>query len=354
MEKLKIRTLARFVGIVRPFLRSEMRVRAIGSFALLIGLLLTVSALNVVNSYVGRDFMTAVSERKTDRYVQLALAYLIVFAASTVVAVLERFTEERFGLMWRLWLTRRLISKYLSGQVYRQLNASEEVDNPDQRITEDVRNFTVTTLSFTLMILNSTITVCAFLGVLWSITPWLFLVAVAYPTVGTFVAIALGHRLVGLNNRQLKNEADLRFELAHVREYADSLALSKGEWEEWQRLRERLDGVGENQSRIIYLNRRLGFFSNFYNYLIQIIPLVITAPLYFRGSVEFGVVTQSAMAFSQVVNAFSLIVMQFQSISSFAAVVTRLGTLCEAIEGTSRASEPAGLPEAVLPQISAR
>ena len=75
------------------------------------------------------------------------------------------------------------------------------------------------------------------------------------------------------------------------------------------------------------MNRNLGFFTTGYNYLIQIIPALIVAPLFIRGEVEFGVITQSAMAFAQLLGAFSLIVNQFQSISSFAAVIARLGAL---------------------------
>lgn len=332
MGMLRFRIAARFVKVARPFFASEMRWKAIGFIVLLLTFLTGISGLNLVNSYVGRDFMTSIASRDHDHYTRLALAYVTVFAASTVVAVLERYIEERFGLAWRRWLTRHLIVKYLSNQAYRRINASDEVDNPDQRISEDVRNFTSTTLSFSLMLLNSTITAFAFLGVLWSITPWLFFAAIVYPFAGTAVTVLLGRRLVGLNNDQLRKEADLRFDLARVREHSESLAHRGGEREESEKLLDRLAGVVGNLTSIIKVNRNLSFFTNFYNYLIQLIPLLVTAPLFFRGQVEFGVVTQSAMAFAHVVNAFSLIVQQFQNISSFAAVITRLGTLWEAID----------------------
>lgn len=334
MGTFGFRIAGRFVKVARPFFVSEMRWRALAFIGLLLTLLLGISGLNLVNSYVGRDFMSALAERSTAGYTRLALAYVGVFAASTIVAVLERFTEERFGLSWRNWLTRHLIVRYLSNQSYQRLNSSDEVDNPDQRISEDVRAFTATTLSFSLMLLNSTITAFAFLGVLWSISPWLFVVAMIYPFLGTGVTLLIGRRLVTLNNDQLRKEADLRFGLARVREHAEILALQgpEHEREESERLLGRLSDAVRNLASIIAVNRNLGFFINFYNYLIQIIPLLVTAPLYFRGQVEFGVVTQSAMAFAHVVNAFSLIVQQFQNISSFAAVIDRLGALWEAID----------------------
>jgi putative ATP-binding cassette transporter len=98
----------RFIRVVKDFFTSEVRWRARGLFALLIAFALTISGLNVVNSYVGRDFMTAISHRDQMGFVWQAILYIGVFAASTAVAVLYRFTEERLGLFWRVWLTRRI------------------------------------------------------------------------------------------------------------------------------------------------------------------------------------------------------------------------------------------------------
>ena len=157
-------TLHRFVRIVKGFLSSEVGGRALGLFALLIGLLFALSGLNVLNSYVGRDFMTAISGRDRAGFVRLAIVYLSVFTASTVVAVFQTFAEQRLGLLWRAWGTGRLITRYLADRTYYWLKKTAAVDNPDQRIAEDVKAFTATTLSFTLIFLNGTFTVVAFAG----------------------------------------------------------------------------------------------------------------------------------------------------------------------------------------------
>ena len=152
------------------------------------------NGLNVVNSYVGRNFMTAIADRNKAEFVRQAMFYIGVFAASTVVAVVARFTEERLGLLWREFLTRRAVKLYLADGTYYRLDASGELANPDQRIAEDVRAFTVTTLSFVLMLLNSSFTIVAFSGVLWSISPLLFIVAVLYAACGSLLTIVLGAR----------------------------------------------------------------------------------------------------------------------------------------------------------------
>ena len=182
------------------------------------------------------------------------------------------------------------------------------------------------------MLVNGMLAVVSFSGVLWTISRSLFGVAIGYACLGTLVTIYLGRPLISLNYRQLDREASFRSNLIHVRANAESIAISRREGRLMARLMSSLDAVAENFRRTISVNRRLGFFTTGYNYLIQIIPALVVAPLFIRGKVEFGVVTQSAMAFSQVLGAFSIIVDQFQSISSFGAVIVRVSALTAAIE----------------------
>lgn len=324
--------LARFGWAVRNLYASEVGTKAKLASGALIALLLGINGLNVVNSYVNRNFMTAIEQRDTPRFLWWTAVYVGVFALTTLAAVFERFTEERLGLLWREWLTRRTVGLYLDERVYYRLNVSGAVTNPDQRIADDVRAFTVTTLSFVIMVLNSSFTVVAFSGVLWTISPLLFLVGVTYAACGSFLTVIFGRRLIPLNYDQSDREANFRADLIHVRQNAESVLLSQQGDRLRARLVRRINAFTSNMRRIIAINRNLGFFTTGYNYLIQIIPALIVAPLFIHGRVDFGVIAQSAMAFSFLVGAFSLIITQFQSISSFAAVVARLGFLAEAME----------------------
>src|SRR6185312_10113671 len=220
-----------------------------------------------------------------------AFIYAGVFAISTIISSYYRFSEERLRLLWRGWLTRLLIDLYMSRDRFYRLRSRDEVDNPDERITEDVKSYTQTTLSFFLMSLNALITSLAFLGVLWSITPWLVVVAVIYAAAGSTLTILLGRPLVRLDNLQLQKEADLRYHLIQTRETAEAIATMGASRTVRDCIRERLADVVANNKRIITVTRNLGFFTNGYNYLTQIIPLLIVAPMYMQGRVEFGVVT---------------------------------------------------------------
>jgi putative ATP-binding cassette transporter len=337
---------SRLLKVGTPFFVAGPRRRAYGGLAALVILLLAVNGLNVVNSYVGRDFMNSLGERDLPRFYFFAGVLAVVFAASTAAQVLSTFVQQRLALLWRKWQTQTLVGRYLAGRAYHTLNARDDIDNPDQRISEDVRTFTDATLGFMVLLFNALLTLAAFAGVLWSIRPSLFLAAAAYAAMGSVGTILLGRPLVRLNYLQLMKEADFRFALVRVREHARSVAQLGGESDEAARLDGRLAALVSNFRTIIAVSRNLGFFTTMYNFLPQIIPVLLTAPLYIRGEVQLGVVTQAMMAFAQVLGGFSLIVTQFQALSAYAAVLGRLGSLWEA----TAPPEPAAMPEPKTPE----
>jgi putative ATP-binding cassette transporter len=323
---------ARFGRAIRFFATSSVGSQARWMFVALVTFLFLSNGLNVVNSYVNRHFMTAITDRDQAEFARQAFFYIGVFAASTVVAVLSSFTEQRLDLLWREFVTRRSTERYMARGTYYRLEMSRSVANPDERITDDVHSFTTTTVSFVLMLLNSSFTIVAFSGVLWSISPLLFLVAVLYAAIGSLMSILLGRPLIRLNYDQLDREANFRSGLIHVRQNAEEIKVAGAEARHSERLQDRITALVTNYRRIIVVNRNLGFFTTGYNWMIQIIPALIVAPIFFSGRVEFGVITQSAIAFSTLVAAFSLVVTQIQSISSYAAVLERLTDLTVAFD----------------------
>jgi len=319
--------LRQLVGAVMTFFKSPVGGKAKWLAASLLLLMLSINGMNVLNSYVGRYFMSSIEKKDTAGFVFYAWMYVAVFAGSTLVAVLFRFSEERLGLLWRDYLTRRIVGSYIDQQMYLHFEHSGAITNPDQRMTEDVRQLTTTTLSFILMILNGTLTAISFSGVLWTISPKLFMIAVLYAAAGSVLTILLGRPLIRLNYQQSDYEANFRSELIRVREHADGIALTGNEARIHARLLKRIDDWVGNFKRIISVNRNLGFFTSGYNYMIQLIPILIVAPLFMHKGVEFGVIGQAAMAFATLLGAFSLVVTQFQAISSYASVIARLGEL---------------------------
>lgn len=320
-------TVARIKSIIAPFFRSEKKKKARLLLGLLLGFAVTVALVQVLMSYVARDFMDAFTQRDGTAFRRNLWKYLGTFALAVPIGVFYRYTEERLALLWRQWMTQHLLKRYFANRAYYHLRGSEIIDNPDQRISEDVKNFTTTTLSFLLIMLNSCVTLLAFTGVLWSISSMLVFVLVTYAVVGTICSILIGRRLVGIHYRQYEKEGNFRYGMVRVRDNAESIAFYRGEKREHRDLIYKFADVVNNTTRLIGWNRNLSFFTTSYNYLALIVPILVVTPLYFAGKIQIGTVLQASGAFAAVLAATSLIITQFERLSSFAAGVSRLDAL---------------------------
>jgi putative ATP-binding cassette transporter len=326
----------RFWQIARLYWFSEEKWRARGGLGLLLLLLFSFTALNVILNFVGRDFMTALAEKNLPDFNKTLLIYLGIFIIATPVSALYNFVRKLLGINWRLWLSDHFLGQYFQHRAYYRINDDKSIDNPDQRISQDIASFTVTSLGFLSLLFFSLVQLISFIGILWSISVTLVLVLAVYAVIGTVVTMFFGKKLVNLNFQQLRKEANFRYGLVHVRDNAESIAFYRGEErEKWQVKQRLLDAIG-NLRFLIGWERNLEFFTKGYEYIILILPVVVMAPMYFAGEIKFGVVTQAESAFVQVLSALSIIVTQFEQLSNFVAGVTRLETFSTALEPAAK------------------
>lgn len=330
-EKLS-KTARQLWQITKAFFRSERRGRARTLLILLLLLSVAYVGVTVLMSYAGRDLMTAIEERNHPAYWRAIGWYLATFVLAVLINVFYRVAEQSLALLWREWMAQHLIKRYFNNRAYYRLRGSESIDNPDQRISEDVRNFTLDSLGYALLVVNSVMTLIGFLGVLWSISGTLVGVALGYAVAGTFMCFVIGRRLVGLHYAKYQKEADFRYSLVRVRDNAESIAFYRGEKREHLDLFHRLSAVVSNMRSIIVWNRNLGFFRNSYNYVALIVPIMIVAPLFMSGKMQFGVVTQTLGAFAQVLGAVSIVADNFEGLSSYLAGIQRLGILWDDLD----------------------
>jgi putative ATP-binding cassette transporter len=307
--------------------------------ALLLFLSLSVSGINVVISYISNFFTTALAEKDQITFWRFMWVYAGVFIIGTPIVVIYRYTQDKLGLYWREWMTDSFLDRYFQNRAYYEINSQKEIDNPDQRIAEDIKSFTSTSLEFLLLMLGAVIDVISFTGILWSISKGLSIGLIIYAVFGTAVMVIFGKKLIVLNFNQLRKEADFRYGLVHIRDNAESIAFYRGEAQESVQVKHRFLTAVRNFNLLIGWRRNLGYFTRSYRYATYIIPSLFLASIYFAGEIRYGDITQAEFAFRQVLEAFSLVVYNIESLSAFAAGINRLATFNESLRDEKNAVE---------------
>ncbi len=318
--------------LARPYWSSEMKWTALSLLAASLVLSGTVKAASVVFSYVNRDMMTALTDRNASVFFFNALLIVAYNLVSAPMIALDGWVNGRQMIHWRRWMTERFLDRSLRDRAFYRLTANVEIDNPDQRISEDLNAFPGFVVSFVLQTLWGVVTGASFLVVAWLISPLLVAALAVCVGAGSVLTVVIGRPLIGINFAQRRREADFRHGLVRLRDNAEAIAFYGGERREEKELLKRLGAVLENSKRMIRWQRNLGFFTYAYDLMLVLVPVAVLAPAYFSGRIEFGQITQASAAFVTLRNALSVIVDQFNQLSSFAAVVERLGSYREAIE----------------------
>ena len=334
----------RFWNIAKLYWISEEKGKAWGFLGLVIALLLAYTVMNVIVTYAFRDLMTALAKKEVSLFYRQVI---VVFAVLVMVAPVSGFfsyVPKRLGINWRRWLTDYFLQLYFRNRAYYHVNWDKAIDNPDQRISQDIGSFTITSLSFFSVIFFSASQLVAMSGVLWSISGTLMFVLIIYAFVGTVVTLLFGKRLVSLNFKQLRREADFRYGMVHIRNNAESIAFYGGEVQESNHVRQRFSGVVDNYNRLIAWQRNLTFFTSGWDSIIRILPTFVLAQYFFAGRIEFGVISQGELAFFQVWAAVSVIISQFENLTSFAASINRIHSFAQSLEGKG---EPVGAEQKV-------
>ncbi len=313
----------------------------IGAFSLLflIGLLLlSYTNLSVVLNEQQGNLISALSKKDSQRFWRSVLIFLEILAIYVPLYAGYGYLVNKLGIFWRQWMTRHFIDKYLKNRGFYYLSANKEIDNPDQRIAEDIKGFTQNALGFFISLIQGVLQIIVFSGVLWNIYQPLVLLIVTYILIGTFIVILVfGKPLVRLRFEQLKKEANFRFSLLRIRENSESIAFYGGEVQESSYAKKLFNEVFENFNRLILREFNLGLLTNLYQFLPLLLPPVILAPRILAGDMEVGKVSESIGAFLSVFNALNFIVYRFESLTGFVAGIDRLYALKQYLEQRNQA-----------------
>jgi putative ATP-binding cassette transporter len=310
-------------------------------------LILVINGINVGISFIARNVDNTLVAYDQEGFWRTVGVYAFCLVLALPIRAIQSYLIPKLGLLWRQWLSSRMLQRYMSNRAYYILNpndeSTEEIDNPDQRISQDTASFTATSLSVTVEIISALLTFFSFIVVLWSINGTLALWLLTYSVVGTLLIIFASRRLVALNYQQLKLEADFRYGLVHIRDNAESIAFYRGEGQEAREGERRLEGAIRNYNRLIIWEAMISVIQRSYDYFSRFLPWLVIAPIYFAREVDFGVFGQASIAFSQVLFSVSYIVNNIDRLAAFSASISRL----EGFQGKvdAIATEEAGAAE---------
>jgi putative ATP-binding cassette transporter len=342
---LSLAAWRQFIQVAKPYWLGNQKKAAWMLLGLLIVLMLAETKFAVMLNDQSGEMTSALAARDADRFWASVWACLGILAFAVPIYAFYYYMRDAFANHWRRWLTGRFLDGYLGKRRYYALNTDGDIDNPDQRISEDINTFTGRSTHFLLIFLGSMMQLVAFSAVLWGISKVLVAFLAVYAVAGTVIALVVfGAPLIRLNFWQLRREADFRFGLMRVRENAESIAFYRGEPQERAQIEQRFEAVYDNYNRLIKKQRSLNLFQRGFSQLTLVVPSVILAGQVLSGELEVGRAVQAAGAFTVVLSAISLIVDNFESLSRFVAGIDRLHALSHEV---LRPRKPGDAPQEI-------
>jgi vitamin B12/bleomycin/antimicrobial peptide transport system ATP-binding/permease protein len=341
-----VATLATIGRLALPYFRSEDRWPGRLLLAAVIGIELSIVAITVILNQWYNRFYNTLQNYDWDGFVSAILFFCVLAAVYTLLAVYQNYLNLWLQIRWRRWMTQTYLRQWLNtANHYRMQLLGDAADNPDQRIADDLQIFVQQTLTIGTGILNSIVTLCSFIFILWTLSEeaplhlwngltipgYLVWAALIYAIVGTVLTHRIGWPLIPLNFQQQRFEADFRFNLVRTRENSEQVAALHGEAAERERHIDRFSRVVANWIAIMKRQKQLQFFTQSYSQASVIFPYLMVSPVYFSRAMQLGGMMQTASAFSSVQNALSYFITTYQTIAQYRAVVTRLSGFEDAI-----------------------
>ncbi|MEH2613814.1 ABC transporter ATP-binding protein/permease [Bradyrhizobium sp. AZCC 1693] len=333
-------TLATVWRISAPYFNSEDKWAGRMLLAAVIAIELAIVGINVLITQWNARFYNALQDRNWDSFVSEIIYFSVLATVFIVLAVYQLYLNQWLQIRWRRWMTAQYLGDWLhQANHYRMQLQGDAADNPDQRMTDDVKLFVDRTLNIGVGLLSSIVTIASFVTILWGLSNaaplhlfgqeyvipgYLVWGALIYSVLGTVLTHLIGWPLVGIDFKQQQYEADFRFNLVRVRENSEQIALLQGEQAERERLLVRFGRVVENWLAIMNRTKKITAFTASYNQASVIFPYVLVAPAYFAEKIQLGGMMQTASAFSNVQGALSFFVTIYRQLAEWQAVVNRL------------------------------
>jgi len=336
----KKHTLKAAWSLTRPYWTSDEKWSAWALLLAIIALNLGTVYITVLINQWNNAFFDALQKLNFQKFLQQMGVFTVLATIHIIIAVYSLYLTQMLQIRWRRWLTQRFVGSWLSNRTYYRMQFASKTDNPDQRISEDLNQFTSYVLRLSLGLLTSVVTLVSFIVILWGLSGpatiplgswgvlhipgYLVWAALIYAGIGTWLTVIIGRPLVGLNFAQQRFEADYRFSLMRVRENAESVAFYEGESAELGIFNKRFKHVFANFWEIMKRQKQLTWFTAGYSQVAIIFPIVAAAPRFFAKQILLGGLMQIVNAFSSVQSSLSFIITSYTDIATWQAITNRL------------------------------
>jgi vitamin B12/bleomycin/antimicrobial peptide transport system ATP-binding/permease protein len=314
-----------------PYWFSREKFKAFGILLAIIVMILLNARIEVLNNGLQGEYMTALSNKNIDDFYRLLLITTATSFLWFGLLILKGLLLTKLGLYWRQWLTEYFLNKYFTRNNFYKINNDTNIDNPDQRISEDVHTF-IDKNALIISLIETTLSGFIFISILAAIDLNLVFVAFISAIIKIAIVFTLGRILTPLNFENLRSQADFRYNLIQARNHSESIALYGGQARELTTISQRFRDAIDILHRMVIPSSSLSAFSTFTSIAVGIIPILILAPRFFAGAIQFGDISRAISAFYSVIASFTWIANNFEQLSLFAVILKRLGILQESFD----------------------
>ncbi|HAN72876.1 MAG TPA: ABC transporter [Planktothrix sp. UBA8407] len=314
----------------------------IKSWVMLFFLLLLIIGLvgfTSFNSFVLRELLDAIQAKNMADFRMSLSIYGGSLLTITLLTGLSKFVRKKIALNWYEWLNDYSFQKYFSDRAYYKINFNPIVDNPDQRLSQEIEPIARTTLSFFATSFQRILEMIVFSVILWQISMSVGIILIIYTVIGNLIALYLSQELNKITEEELELEANYSYAVTHIRNHAESIAFFRGEKEELNRIKNKFRLILKNSLQKINWERNKEFFERAYEAMIQIFPYLIVAPLYIQGEIDFGKVSQASFLSIYFADALATLIKEFAESGKVSNYIDRLVSLTEGLELVSQQSE---------------
>ncbi|MDZ8137559.1 MAG: ATP-binding cassette domain-containing protein [Nostoc sp. DedQUE04] len=315
-------------------------IRAWGMLILLILLIIAVVGANTFNSFVHRYLVDVIIQEKDySKFIDILLIYGVGLVLITLSIGFSKFIRNQIAIDWYQWLNKHILNKYLHNRAYYKINFKVDIDNPDQRLAQEIEPITSSALSFSAIFLEKILEMMTFIIIVWTISQQIAVVLIIYTVIGNLIGVYLNQELININQAEIESKANYNYCLTHVRNHAESIAFFQGEEQELNIIQRRFINLIKNAKQKINWERNQAIFNRGYRAGIEFFTLLVLAPLFIRGDMDFGEIGQATTACYMFASAVEELIAEFGVSGRFSSYVERLSEFSDALEAVTKEPE---------------